>query len=210
MSYKGHSSFYGEIYDICNNFIPESTRKDIHRIVDLGAHYGEGYDRFGKYFKNAEYVMVEPNPACTKHILSVMERYSSRSIEHVMCVLGDTWSVCELITMSGDVDCQLSNLYIDRGDEYGAPKKVTVQVIPYSDVLTPDTDFCKISIEGAEYDLIEQPEMLNIQRFVMEVNNNLNGSHTYKDVIDRLCDKYDLMTYGNVEHKHCYISGTRI
>jgi len=52
-----HELFLGECY-----FIPQHWRNDVRTVVDLGANIGLSCLYFGRYFPQAHYICVEPEP----------------------------------------------------------------------------------------------------------------------------------------------------
>jgi len=212
--YLGHSEeltkFNAEmksIYHVCR-FVCENIKPKI--ILDLGSRYGEGFDLFGNFFKGV-YIFVEPNPKCFEKITDVIEKFKGlNSFEFFPGVLGEKEGTSKMKIFSSDND-QSSNLYTDRSGKYGETEEIEINVFPYEKIESESINFAKINIEGGEYDLIESGFFNKIQNFIMEVHNHewIEGK-SYKDILDRLGSDYDMMTYGNLNYKYCFIVGAKI
>jgi FkbM family methyltransferase len=195
----------GGIYALCRHVTDGMHPKT---ILDLGAHYGDGYESFGMHHPNAEYIMVEPVHTCIQRIRFVLESNPGSNIKLIDGVIGMHAGITEMKTFDTD-NCQSSNMFSDRGGAYGTCHHEVVKMHPY-DVLPDVIDFAKVNIEGGEYKLIDDNFFDRVTSFVMEVHNNLIPGLMYIQVIDRLRSTFNLTTCGNLDYKYCFVIGHRI
>lgn len=192
-----------KIYDICALLIKATLQQRVRCIVDMGARHGEGHDALNELCD--EYVFIEPNPACIDVLVS---RFTNA--QHVTLLpyaVGSHAGTAKLITFSAD-DHQSSNLFSDRGLQYGDASIVDVQCINHRDVCADSMiDFCKVNIEGSEYDLLEGDFFDRVGAFVIEAHNGLREGMSYVDVINAVSVTHALCVLGNPFYKYCFVVG---
>lgn len=198
---------YSDIYDASRQVA--SKLEHIRTIVDMGSRHGEGYDRFGVHFPNAEYIFVEPSPRCVPHIIEKQRTIAGRT-RLVDAVVGKKAGSAEFFLLERDGD-QSGNMYTDRGGTYGQSVVVNVPVISCDDFLRSvgHIDFLKCNIEGGEYELLETSLFDNVSAFVMEAHNRHVPGKTYMDVIQSLEHKFDMEVWGDRSYKYCFINAVR-
>lgn len=219
--YMGHMGpAYGGIYGLCNQL---ATEVPCTSILDLGARHGEGFVLFGSKTHQIRwavadqhcelYVMVEPSPRCIPKIQELIGRHTETSIELIPGVLGRVDGAVELIMFDADND-QSANTFTTRGGQYGPSTSTTVPVFSYDHGILNNRhfDIAKVNIEGGEYQLIDDGYFTpaRIGAFVMEAHNAHVPGRTYKDVIAALGSQYDIVSYGDLNYKYCFLVGTAI
>jgi FkbM family methyltransferase len=203
--YTGHNGRAGGIYGLCNT-LAKNLNKPITSIIDLGSRHGEGYELFGINFCQL-YTFVEPSPRCTPKIEELMARYPNAKFNMIPGILGQYDDAADLIMLESDGD-QSANVFSNRGGQYGQSETVQVPVFSY-DVLDDRYDFAKINIEGGEYDLIADGVFDKFDAFVLEAHNVHVPGKTYKDAIAGLQDAFDIVSYGDLGYKYCFLTGVR-
>ena len=200
---------YKDIYDASCKIATKISCNQLNVIVDLGARHGEGYDRLGKYFKNAKYIFVEPSPRCIPIIIEKMKHIEG-DVELIQGVLGNTNRVTNFHLLENDND-QSGNMYTDRNGIYGQSSIIEIDVYDYKNFISNlgHIDFLKCNIEGGEYELIETSFFDHVTSFVIEAHNRLVGNKTYIDIVNALQDKFDMEIWGDTSYKYCFINGIR-
>ncbi len=206
MSYRGHDNRHQSLYVAAKSLTVDMT---FDVILDLGARHGEGIDYFGIHHPEATYIMVEPKPSCCARIRKKIEETPDIDARLIEGLLGPKAGKERLIVFDRDND-QSSNLFSDRGGAVGNASYIDVDVVSFS-VLDEYAviDFAKVNIEGAEYELIQDPFFDRVQMFVMEAHNNMRPGKNWRTIIDALQDRYDLWTFGNNNHRYSFIYGVR-
>lgn len=210
--YVGHAGpVPGGIYGLCNQLAAEVPCAS---VLDLGARHGEGFVLFGSKTQHCElYVMVEPSPRCIPKIQELIGKHAETSIELVPGVLGRADGTVELIMFDADND-QSANTFTTRGGQYGPSTSTTVTVFSYDHGILNNHyfDIAKVNIEGGEYQLVDDGYFTpaRIGAFVMEAHNAHVPGRTYKDVIAALESQYDIVSYGDLNYKYCFLVGTSI
>ncbi len=199
--YKGHKDISLGIYDLLS-----FVARDPRTIVDLGAHQGSGYKKMRSFFPDADIHLVEPVEDCVQAIKETVGE-DPRVFVH-QCAIGKS-NETMLINVFPSDGRQSSNFYSDRSQLYGKPTRVPVQVRKY-DFLPDCIDLAKINIEAGEYELLETEYFDRVESFVMEAHNNLIPGKTWRDVVDILGQKFDLVTVGDLNYKYCFVLGMKI
>ncbi len=204
--YNGHVDGSFKIYDLSKSVLM-SLIKPIDTIIDFGARHGESYDTFSQFYPR-RYIMVEPISVC-QEIIDFKNLRNVELVRGIVCSDSTERDYDDMFTCVDDND-QSSNLFSERDGRYGATKKERVKLIKESSLGCDRVNFAKINIESGEYDLIELDIFKKFESFVMEAHNGLREGFSYKDVIEKLKDDYELITYGNLDYKDCFIVGFRI
>lgn len=205
--YKGHGGrAEGGIYGLCNAM---GTTQSLlfGSILDLGARHGEGFELFGTNFC-CRYTFVEPSPRCIPKVEELIAKYPGIEFNLLPGILGSRDGTADLILLESDGD-QSANIFSDRAGRYGQASVVQVPVFSY-DKLDASYDFAKINIEGGEYELISDGVFDRFNAFVMEAHNAHVPGKTYIDAIAGLQDKFDIVSYGDLNYKYCFLAGIRI
>jgi len=223
LTYHGHtrSTSHLDIWGLCLETIKNIIiARDMHpkRILDLGAHHGQGLRLLGTASGCERYVMVEPMPQNVDVILGILEHRGARpSAELFPGVIGRTPGTTTLFSLPG-FD-QSSNLFNTRGGAYGDAVPVEVPIIDFPGIINMlggDIDFMKCNIEGAEFALMDDGFFDNISDgFVLEAHNMHcpaagGGYRNVQELIDGLKDDFDIVSHGTLEHKYCFLSGIRM
>lgn len=213
MTYLGHNSkihTVGSLYALCDHIVQNMCdNKTPNVMLDLGALSGAGYVEFGTKYPNTKYIFVEPAPDRVEDIKNLMQQYPDANWQLIDGILGDEDSTVDLIVFDDPVGLS-SNLYTDRNGKLGDHTSVEVKQYSY-DILDEyeKIDIAKMNIEAAEYDLVKSPFFDKIQAFAMHCHNDMRPGLTYKNIVDELTDRYDLTTYGNLNHKWSGLIGIR-
>lgn len=195
---------YEDIHDAC---LKISQGRKISSIVDLGARYGEGYERMGKKIKHDCYTFVEPSVRCLPRIKKIIDENKERNLRLIEGVLGIDNCETNFFQLENDND-QSGNLFTDRQNKYGGATLCKVKVFDYRNLFSK-IDLLKCNIEGGEYDLIEQGFFEIVENFVMEVHNYLVPGKNYLDALRPLSEKFDIEIWGDVNYKYCFMNGTK-
>lgn len=131
--------------------------------IDLGAHFGEGYERIKELVgidDSWSVSMFEPNPLCYGPLLS--KGYNAKhfllAVSETLSITGFDMQLChhdEGFSLDGFGSCLTSIGSTEKGVGY---RRVNVMCVTLSDVLSMCLKDCeelhiKIDIEGAEYSL---------------------------------------------------------
>lgn len=209
--YKGHEKIKN-IYECSRKFIEEND-VNIELLVDFGARHGESY-RFLKEFCRGDYVFVEPAPKSIAVIEDLIIGLNDPSHIHLIkAVLGSSEGSIGMHIFEHDDD-QSSNVFTDRKGCYGKSEIINVPVFSYEifDKLFPgkNIDFAKVNIEGSEYQMIEDGFFhKRVKSFVMELHNEHVKDKMWKNAVECLQHDFDIITYGDLGYKYCYMSGIK-
>lgn len=168
--------FIDEIY----KFSPDSATP---KIIDCGANIGMSILFFKLNYPGAKIIAFEPdlhNYLITKQNIDSW-KYSDIELEQKA-----VWIHNEQISFN-----QLSDMgsYIVPEDQQatGSDNNITrVDCVRLKNLLNTETDFLKLDIEGAEYDVIKdcRNSLSNVKNLFIEYHGNYNEMHKLTEILD--------------------------
>lgn len=221
MSYVGHITETAplNIHELCLYTIKKYGLSP-RRVLDLGAHHGQGLKLLGDASHCERYVMVEPmakNISVIKGILASRNDDAIPKASLFPGVVGKEPGFVKFYELPDNDES--SNLYNSRNIAlYGKAQETNVSVATFNEIIDQlggNIDFLKCNIEGGEYQLINDGFFNHVDAFLAEVHNihcpRDNGSWmNVNDFIKSLQDKFELVSHGSLHHKYCFVSGRRL
>ncbi len=174
--------------NLLNNY-----KKDIQKLVQVGAHFGQEIPIFEKY-NIKEVFLFEPNEVAVSKLKRKVENISPKmSVKIYPYALGSDNKISEMF-YSEENEGQSSSILEPKLHKVVQPgikfnKKVTVTVKRFEDLEIDNTDFLIMDVQGFELEVLKGfgHKLKSLQFIFTEVNRN----SLYKDnVLIGDLDKY--------------------
>lgn len=162
--------FEEEIYQ----FRPSKTDRI---ILDCGANMGLSVLYFSRTYPDHQIIAFEPDKAIFK-ILE--ENVATFNLKNVRLYEKAVWTNTETLTFytDGGMGGRVQNEYANQAPVY-------VETVPLLDFLSPDVDFLKIDIEGAEDTVLRYcgENLQKANNIFFEYHNNINTRQTLHELL---------------------------
>lgn len=190
--------FIEEIY----RFRPDT---DTPRIIDCGAHIGMSVLFFKLNYPHARVIAFEPD---SSNYSIAKKNIDSWQFTNVELIQKAVW------THNGQILFQhLNDMGSNILQEEGVSGEITgvtkVDCIRLSDFLQTQTDFVKLDIEGAEYEVIKdcRDSLVNVKNLFIEYHGNYNEMHKLSTILDIVTGQgfaYYIKEAGNIYSRPFY------
>ena len=174
-------------------------------FIDCGSNIGQGFNMFKNFFplKYFDYVLIEPNPNCLKHLKKIkkeLELTEKNKIDIINKAASSKNGITKFFGLNEDERGILSDggsiLKEHNSSSYDAieNKAIEVETFSLSDFIKSksleyDTIILKLDIEGAEYEVIEN---LLFNKIHLKLNIIYNEFHSdYMDYDNK--KKYNIL-----------------
>lgn len=138
--------------------------------VDIGANLGASINSLSNYIDIKEAYLFEPNKECFEFLISKFKKKNYRIINKAIGSLGNKIFYNYKISSQSSF-LKRSNKYFKGLNEI--KEKCKIKLIPFDSYFKKKKiDFCKIDVEGMEYDVLKSmsKSLKNIKLIKIEIN----------------------------------------
>lgn len=162
--------FQQEIYQ----FKPSSTSRI---ILDCGANMGLSVVYFSLNYPEHTIIAFEPDPEIFEILKENVERFELKNVvlhQKAVWVQHETLKFYTDGSMGGRI-----------GHEYSEQKPREIEAVPLLDYFSPDIDFLKMDIEGAEDKVLKYcgQDLRDVNNIFFEYHNNVNSKQTLHELL---------------------------
>lgn len=169
-------STYKELFEAnIYEFKPSETSRT---ILDCGANMGLSVLYFSRKYPNHKIIAFEPDEKIFGILKENVETFQLKNVElHKKAV----WTKFETLRFftDGGMGGRIEN-------EYQNQTPTLIEAVPLLDYLSPDVDFLKIDIEGAEDEVLRScdSELAKVNHIFFEYHNNIHKRQTFHELLE--------------------------
>ena len=172
-------SFVSTYRELFQSDIYEFKASNSSRIIlDCGANMGLSVLYFALNYPKHTIIAFEPDES----IFAILkENVETFNLKNVILHQKAVWTKTETLKFYSD-----GGMGGRIGNEYKNQEPKVIEAVPLLDYLTPDVDFLKIDIEGAEDEVIKycKGNLSKANNIFFEYHNDVNNPQTLHELLD--------------------------